>query len=92
MSLSEKKARLRFSYNDDLALLREFVRENPLLYSGDEGWELLRRNVEVLTGKGFTLRTLKQHLILLIDLWVKKDKIDNVRSGIEGMCSEKDNL
>ncbi|KAF5302625.1 hypothetical protein FQR65_LT19100 [Abscondita terminalis] len=87
-----KKARLRFTYNDDLVLLREFVRENPFLVPGDDGWDVLRRNVEILTGKGFTLRTLKQHLILLIELWLKKDKIDNVRSGIEGTCSEKDTL
>lgn len=75
----QKKNRLRFNYNDDIILLREFVRGNPFLCPNDEGWDKLRQNVETITGKCFTLRTIKQHLLLLIQLWLKKEKIDTIR-------------
>lgn len=74
---SRKKNRLRFTYNDDLALLKEFVGQNPL--SNPEGWEVIRENLGISTGKAFTIRTIKQHLILIIELWIKKDDLDKVR-------------
>ncbi|XP_074029121.1 uncharacterized protein isoform X1 [Leptinotarsa decemlineata] len=86
---STKKNRLRFTYNDDLALLREFVGQNPL--SNPEGWEVIKQNMQISTGKAFTIRTIKQHLILIIEIWIKKDEVDKVRSGIED-CSERDLL
>ncbi|XP_074035223.1 uncharacterized protein [Leptinotarsa decemlineata] len=86
---ARKKNRLRFTYNDDLALLREFVGQNPL--SNPEGWEVIKQNMQISTGKAFTIRTIKLHLILIIEIWIKKDEVDKVRSGIED-CSERDLL
>lgn len=71
------KKRLRFTYNDDLALLREFVGQNPLV--NPEGWEVIKQNLRISTGKAFTSRTIKQHLLLIIEIWMKKDEVDKVR-------------
>lgn len=69
--------RLRFTYEDDLLLLREVVSNNP--FKSPELWEEIAKKIEILTGKKFSIRTLKHHLELLILMWIKKDEIDKVR-------------
>lgn len=71
----EKKSRLRFTYEDEIALLREFVGNNP---SEDaQKWETIQQHVEESTGKSFLIRTLKKHLQLLLEIFSKKDGADN---------------
>jgi len=73
-----KTKRLRFTYNDDLSFLREVVTENP--FDGDLNlWENIQRNLEIATGKLFTIKTLKNHLELLLEVFLKKDVVDKVR-------------
>lgn len=63
--------RLRFSSDDDLALLREFISHNPL--DDAEKWVNIQTNIYQITGKKFSIRTLKDHLFLILEIWLKKD-------------------
>lgn len=67
----EGPKRLRFNSDDDLALLRQFVTENPL--EDAEKWGNIQKNVAEITGKLFSIRTLKDHLHLILELWLQKD-------------------
>lgn len=71
----EKKARLRFTFDDEIALLREFVANNPS--EDPQKWETIQQHVEETTGKSFLIRTLKKHLQLLLEIFAKKDDADN---------------
>ncbi|CAG9773178.1 unnamed protein product [Ceutorhynchus assimilis] len=82
--------RLRFTADDDLALLREFVGLNPL--EEVEKWEEIQKNIFIITGKMFSIRTLKDHLFLILDIWLKKDKTTQILSGVEEVHSERDQL
>ncbi|CAH1109828.1 unnamed protein product [Psylliodes chrysocephalus] len=82
--------RVRFTYDDDLALLREVVNINPL--KDLEKWKEVGDVIQAVTGKCFTLRSLKDHLHLLLEIWKKKDTTNVGKSGIEEIYSEKDNL
>lgn len=86
----EKSKRLRFSYDDDIFLLREIIAHNPL--RNPAAWDEIQRDMETSLGKKFLIKTLKQHLQLLLELWAKKDKITKIRSGCEDPYSEKDHL
>lgn len=72
-----KSTRLRFTYEDDFTLLTEFLNVNPIINS--EGWDRLQTNMQITTGKHFLIKTLKQHLQLLIEAFLKKVKVDEVR-------------
>lgn len=74
---SAKFKRVRFTYNDDLAFLREFVGQNPIM--NPQAWEIVQQHLFISTGKTFSIRTLKQHLVLLIENWLEKEKVDKVR-------------
>ncbi|CAH0562979.1 unnamed protein product [Brassicogethes aeneus] len=63
------KKRLRFTDHDDISLLREVLGHNPI-----EHPVLWRDNMLSVTKKNFSIRTLKDHLELLIKLWLKKSK------------------
>ncbi|XP_072386017.1 uncharacterized protein [Diabrotica undecimpunctata] len=82
--------RIRFNSDDDLALLRQVVSQNVL--QQPEQWEALRENMTVLTKKEFSVRTLRDHLKHLMEIWKKKDAVNRVRSGVEEIFSERDNL
>lgn len=69
----QKNRRLRFTYDDDVLLLREVVAQNPI--ANPERWELVQINVERTAGKQFQIRTLKQHLQLLLELFLKKEEV-----------------
>nr|CAI5833540.1 unnamed protein product [Callosobruchus analis] len=76
--------RLRFTADDVLALIREFVNMNPL--DDAEKWKDIHSNILLTTGKSFLIRTLKDHLLLILQVWLKKDKSNQVR------YSERDHL
>ncbi|VEN55618.1 unnamed protein product [Callosobruchus maculatus] len=82
--------RLRFTYNDDLTFLEEVVSENP--FRDPSAWSVIQRNLEVLLKKPFTIKTLKNYLELLLDFFSKKDKSDQMRSGVEEPYFELDDL
>ncbi|XP_044746591.1 uncharacterized protein LOC123308108 [Coccinella septempunctata] len=82
--------RLRFSSDDDLALLREFLNNNPL--KDAEKWETIQKNVFEITGKNFKVRTLKDHVFLLLKMWKQKDTKSQKSSGVEEVYSERDQL
>ncbi|XP_044764525.1 uncharacterized protein LOC123321086 [Coccinella septempunctata] len=63
--------RLRFSSDDDLALLKEFLNNNPL--KDAKQWETIQKNVFEITGKNFKVRTVKDHVFLLLEMWKQKD-------------------
>ena len=73
----KKTKRLRFTYENDLILLKEVVNNNP--FKNPEVWETIVKNVEILTGKNFSIRTLKHHIEILIEIWIKRVKIEKVR-------------
>lgn len=73
----EKPSRLRFTHDDDILLLREFLTQNPI--QNPQGWERIQQNIEILTRKKFLIRTLKQHLQLLLELFLKKEKENKIR-------------
>lgn len=73
----EKSKRLRFSYDDDIFLLREIIAHNPL--RNPAGWEIIQGDMETSLGKKFLIKTLKQHLQRLLELWANKDNITKIR-------------
>ncbi|CAG9837902.1 unnamed protein product [Diabrotica balteata] len=88
--LEKMNKRIRFNSDDDLALLRQVVSQNVL--QQPEQWEALRENMIILTKKEFSVRTLRDHLKHLMEIWKKKDAVNRVRSGVEEIFSERDNL
>ncbi|CAG9840698.1 unnamed protein product [Diabrotica balteata] len=90
MSELPKKKRLRFRDEDDLALLREVVGLNP--FENPQLWVVIQEHIFSATGKKFLIKTLKDHLDLLIQIWLEKAKIFKDRSGIEEEHTEKDSL
>lgn len=88
--MSTECKRVRFTADDDLALLREVTARNPL--KEPEAWINVQGNLEKIVGKHFSIRTLKDHLQLLVDIWLKKDCIYRKKSGTEEVYSEKDQL
>lgn len=76
MTVPEPK-RLRFTSEDDLCLLREVVGHNPLEHP--ENWTIVQKNIKTSTGKDFAIRTLKDHMMLLISLWKKKSGVEKAR-------------
>lgn len=69
--------RLRFIYEDEVALLREFISVNPI--TNPLGWEVIQEHLYVLTGKKFLIKTLKSHMVKLLDDFLKKVVVDQVR-------------
>lgn len=67
-----KKTRLRFRDEDDLIFLREVLGYNPFRQS--DLWAVIQEHVFAATGKHFSIKTLKDHLDLLIKIWLEKTK------------------
>ncbi|XP_072383179.1 uncharacterized protein [Diabrotica undecimpunctata] len=84
------KKRQRFSDHDDLTLLREVLGHNPFV--DQTGWNVIQENLFSVTGKQFSIRTLKDHLERLIKSWLQEYKILRDKSGIEVTETEKDLL
>lgn len=72
-----KFTRLRFQYEDDLALLKEFLNVNPI--HNPHGWEIIQKNLLIVTGKSYLIKTLKSHLFKLLEAWLQKMKVDEIR-------------
>nr|CAH7732538.1 unnamed protein product [Callosobruchus chinensis] len=82
--------RLRFGSDDDVLLLKEFISHNPL--EDPVRWETIQQNISNSTGKDFKIRTLKDHVQLLLETFRKKDRSNRNRSGIEEVYTEQDHL
>lgn len=67
-----KKTRLRFSDADDLALLREVLSQVPFVDS--RRWKDVETNMALLTDKPFKVKSLRDHLNLLLKLWLDSKK------------------
>lgn len=67
------KKRLRFSEEDDLNLLREVAGQNP--FENPTIWGSIQESIFVLSQKDFSIKTLKDHLDLLIKAWLEKVKL-----------------
>lgn len=70
--MEKTSTRLRFTYDDDITLLREFLSQNPI--RNPQAWEIIQRNIEIISRKKFLIRTLKNHLQLLLEFFLKKDE------------------
>lgn len=75
------KQRLRFTVGDDICLLKEVLSENP--FQSVEKWKDVHKKMNLVTGKEFTIRCLKEHLQHLIALFKKEDNINKKKSGTE---------
>jgi hypothetical protein len=85
-----REKRQRFSVDDDLCLLREVTAQNPIKEA--KAWSTVQENIEKTVGKKFSIRTLKDHLQLLLEVYLKKDMVSQKKSGVEEIFSERDNL
>jgi hypothetical protein len=85
-----REKRQRFSADDDLCLLREVTAQNPIKEA--KAWSTVQENIEKTVGKKFSMRTLKDHLQLLLEIYLKKDMVSQKKSGVEEIFSERDNL
>nr|CAH7716797.1 unnamed protein product [Callosobruchus chinensis] len=75
---------------DDLIFLREVLGYNP--FQQPDLWSVIQEHVYAATRKSFSVKTLKDHLDLLIKIWIEKTKKYKYRSGIEEEYCEKDKL
>ena len=64
--------RLRFSMKDDLCLLKEVLAIKPY-WDNRRGEDISRTGVRE-TGKKFSLRSLKEHMMNLLKLWHRDGK------------------
>ena len=71
--MSVVKKRLRFTDTEDLLLLREVLSNNP--FENPDVWLIIQQHISLVTGKLFAIRTLKEHLDLLIKLWMEQVQI-----------------
>ncbi|XP_028145600.1 uncharacterized protein LOC114339169 [Diabrotica virgifera virgifera] len=83
--------RQRFSYDDDIVLLKEIVSRNPFA-NGKEAWCEVKNSFSILTQKDFTIKSIRQHFQMLIGAWKKKDTETQKSSGIEEPYCQKDHL
>jgi len=74
IDMERQTKRLRFSYSDDLMLLKEFLYKNPT--KDREILEKIQNHLQQQIGKYFLIKTLKNHLFLLLDAFIKKDNSD----------------
>ncbi|XP_077501323.1 uncharacterized protein LOC144112338 [Amblyomma americanum] len=82
--------RLRFTFADDLALLREVNAQNPFKDAA-EGKNILR-NVNFACGKPFTARALRERLDLLLGQFIANNRTNLRKSGTEEEYEEKEKL
>ncbi|KAK8786821.1 hypothetical protein V5799_023403 [Amblyomma americanum] len=80
---------LRFTFADDLALLREVNAQNPLKDAAQ--WKNILRNLNFTCGKPFTARALRGRLDLL-GQFIANDRTNLRKSGTEEEYEEKEKL
>ncbi|CAG9859465.1 unnamed protein product [Phyllotreta striolata] len=88
--MSKRLKRLRFSYEDEISLLKEFLAHNPLLHP--EKWSIIQENVAFAQGKTFSIRTLREHVQLLIQTRLKPDSTIKNNSYKDVPPYERDSL
>lgn len=66
-----KVSRLRFSYDEDLELLRLVVAKDP--YENNGEWKIIHKEIVQYTGKDFSVRALRERLQHLLKLFIKED-------------------
>lgn len=72
-------ARLRFSFEDGLELLREVRAANPI--EDHSQWVTVKENVVRATGKSFSLRAVRDHFDMLLAQY-KRDDRSNLHNSI----------
>lgn len=72
-----KPQRLRFTDHDNICLLREVLQENP--FKDSSAWDKVQKNLQILTGKLYLIKTLKNRIERLLDQFTKQDEIDQKR-------------
>ncbi|CAH1111509.1 unnamed protein product [Psylliodes chrysocephalus] len=91
MTAEGEKKRLRFTYEDDIVLLREVVSRNP--FQSSDLWEEVKTSVFQVTKKLFNIKTIRQHIQLLLDQWIEKEKIIKKDEDFEmASTSNKNNV
>ncbi|CAH1106947.1 unnamed protein product [Psylliodes chrysocephalus] len=85
-----KIVRLRFTSNDEIVLLREVLAQNP--FEDPKKWTTIKDNIVNVTNKAFSLGTLKNHFDGLLLNWLRKDKANRNKSGIEETYTDADVL
>jgi hypothetical protein len=75
------RQRFRFTINDDVALLKEVLCENP--FEDHNRWKNIQEKVNGATSKMFSIRCLKDHLQNLLTSFKKQDSINRKKSGKE---------
>nr|CAI5819233.1 unnamed protein product [Callosobruchus analis] len=90
MLIIKESKRLRFTSDEDLMLLRECTAHQPLFDVTQ--WETIQRNLTEATGKQFLIRTLKDHLQLLLMSFKMMDRKTRTSTGVEEVYSEKEIL
>ncbi|KAF6197874.1 hypothetical protein GE061_008848 [Apolygus lucorum] len=87
----KKRRQMRFSVEDDLALLRLVLSENP--YLSPKSWRFI---VDVLLSeidKPLTLKNVRERVNLLLEQFSSKDDTEIFTSGVEPpLPSERDQL
>lgn len=66
----EKKQRVRFSSEEDIAVPREVVYYNP--YRDNKQWDIIRQKMISSTRRDFTIRGIKDRIDYEIKEWNKK--------------------
>ncbi|CAH1103317.1 unnamed protein product [Psylliodes chrysocephalus] len=84
-----KNVRLRFTSNDEIVLLRKVLAQNP--FEDPKKCTTIKDNIVNVTNKA-SLRTLKNHFDVLLLNWLRKDKANINKSGIEETYTEADVL
>lgn len=64
-----KRGRLRFKVEDDVVVLKTVLNENP--FEDSTRWRRVHLAVCKSTGKAFTLRTIRDHVELLMRVFIK---------------------
>lgn len=70
--MMSKKNRLRFTSDDDLCLLREVLCHNP--FDNNDNWTIVHQNIIALSGKQFSIRSVKEHVEYLLKTCSKEDR------------------
>ncbi|KAL1487938.1 hypothetical protein ABEB36_015321 [Hypothenemus hampei] len=66
-----KNARLRFTMQNDLDILRQVLVENP--FEDPSRWQSINNSINAITGKDFSVRATREHTEYLLKLFAKED-------------------
>ncbi|KAL1487864.1 hypothetical protein ABEB36_015514 [Hypothenemus hampei] len=85
-----KNARLRFTMQNDLDILRQVLVENP--FEDPSRWQSINNSINAITGKDFSVRATREHTEYLLKLFAKEDLSKLRKSGTEESYLEKERL